>query len=102
MASSVIKKNFGVNRSESITFPFTPDKDGIAIVTLQNSVTTSSLTKYEVIIKEDNSLYFVGHLFATDRWSVESFAVPMRKGKTYTVITTANSNITADMTKLFS
>lgn len=85
----IISLNGNMGHTQSVTFPFIPEHNGILHITLlQQSTKPKNISL--VIYEDGSSLINIEHYFAGE-WGGQTFCFPLIKGKTYTVGTDTDS-----------
>lgn len=97
MATSTIKYPMGYSHREAITFPFTPQHNGIASISIARGDGNTGLTYRNVNVLEDGVLVDQFQVSLHTAWSASTCNFPVLAGKTYTLGGDHSGNVLQDI-----
>lgn len=93
MATSPIKYPKGYSHREAITFPFTPEHNGIATILILRNDGSTGWTYREVEVTEDDVIMYNFSVAFYSSYSGHTVSFPVIAGKTYRLSGTHASNV---------
>lgn len=93
MATSTIKYPMGYSHREAITFPFTPQHNGIASILILRGDSSTSWTYRNVEVTEDGAIMYNFNVAFYTAYSGHTVSFPVIAGKTYSLSGAHASNV---------
>lgn len=93
MATSTIKYPMGYSHREQMTFPFTPQHNGIATMLILRGDNGTAWTYRAVDVTEDGTIMYNFHIAFNTPFAGHTVSFPVIAGKTYALAGTHASNV---------